>query len=206
MSMLPPRSPTWSAGPGAPAGSRGRGALNLRPGLPRCWTASGRHGYLAVTMSVLASRLDRASPPIAPTCGCSRSSPSSSCRAGRAAASAMSPATDVPYCAVGLPLAGGEGHTRLRHVPNVITTVLAANRGKMIRQVRTTGRLTGCSATPNSSTAHGDRPGCGHLGFELFPTRDGRPSSKASCLGVDNAWPLSCSKKWIDPGGACVRE
>ena len=28
---------------------------------PGCWTAPGQRGYLAVTMSVLASRLDRAS-------------------------------------------------------------------------------------------------------------------------------------------------
>jgi acyl-CoA carboxylase subunit beta len=100
---------------------------------------------------------------------------------------------------------GGEGYGRLRRVPDVITKVLVADRGELIRQVRTTGRLLGCSERSNSSTAHGDGLDCEQFGFESFPSGDGRPGSRASHLSADSVWPLSCIEKWIDPGGAVFR-
>jgi acetyl-CoA carboxylase carboxyltransferase component len=100
---------------------------------------------------------------------------------------------------------GGEGHGRLRRIPDMSTKVLVANRGELIRRVRSTGRPMGCSGRANSSMAHGDRPDCEQLGFESFPSGVGRPRSRASYLSADNVWPLSCSEKWIDPGGAVFR-
>jgi acyl-CoA carboxylase subunit beta len=85
------------------------------------------------------------------------------------------------------------------------TKAVVANRGKLTRQVRTTGRPLGRSTRSNSSTAQRDRPDCGQLGSELFPTGDGRPRSKASRLSAYDVWPLSCDQKWIDPGGAVFR-
>jgi hypothetical protein len=179
-------------------------------GPQRCWTAPGRRGYLAVTMSVLVSRLDRAS---------------ASYRANRSAnlrlleeiyeqlaqsrAGGDQGYVDRHRCSTlrcRLATRGGEGHGRLRRIPDMSTKVLVANRGELIRRVRSTGRPMGCSGRANSSMAHGDRLDCEQLGFESFPSGVGRPRSRASYLSADNVWPLSCSEKWIDPGGACVRE
>ena len=107
------------------------------------------------------------------------------------------PATGTRYRAVGLPLGGGEGHGLPRRVPDVITKALVADRGKLTRQVRTTGRPLERSARSNSSTAHGDGPDCGRLGFELFPSGDGRPSSKASHLVADNEGLLTCDESGL---------
>jgi hypothetical protein len=156
-------------------------------------------------MSVLASRLDRAFATYranrSATCGCSRSSPISLCRAGWVVAHAMSPTTGARYRAVGLPLRGGEGHGRLRRVPDVSTKVVVANRGRSTCQGRTTGKLTGCARKLDSSMTHGDRLDCEQLRFELFPGGDRRLSSKASCLIADDVWPLSCDQKWMTPAG-----
>jgi hypothetical protein len=179
-------------------------------GPQRCWTAPVRRGYLAVTMSVLVSRLDRAS---------------ASYRANRSAnlrlleeiyeqlaqsrAGGDQGYVDRHRCSTlrcRLATRGGEGHGRLRRIPDMSTKVLVANRGELIRRVRSTGRPMGCSGRANSSMAHGDRLDCEQLGFESFPSGVGRPRSRASYLSADNVWPLSCSEKWIDPGGACVRE
>jgi acetyl-CoA carboxylase carboxyltransferase component len=86
-----------------------------------------------------------------------------------------------------------------------MTKVLVANCGKLSRQVRTTGRPIGRSEKSNSSTPHGERPDCKQLSFELFPSGDGSPSSKASPSRADDEGHLSCGKKWIDPGGAVFR-
>jgi hypothetical protein len=114
-------------------------------------------------------------------------------------------ATGARHRPVGLLVGGGEGHGRLRGVPDVITKIPVANRGKIARQVTTTGRLIERSRRSKSSTAHGDRLDCEQIGFELFPSSDGRTSSKASYLSADDTWPLTCSRKWIGPGGACIR-
>jgi hypothetical protein len=88
----------------------------------------------------------------------------------------------------------------------VIAKLLVINRGKIARQVRMFGRLIGRSRRSKSSTAHGDRLACEEFAFESFPSGDGRTSSKASRPSADDVWPLSCSEKWIDPGGVCIRE
>src|SRR5215207_8440119 len=91
----------------------------------RCWTAPRRRGYLAVTMSVLVSRLD----PASATYRANRSAnlrlleefdeQFAQIRAG--GGERCVPATGTRYRPVGLPLGGGEGHGLLRRVPNVIT-------------------------------------------------------------------------------------
>jgi hypothetical protein len=179
-------------------------------GPQRCWTAPGQRGYLSVTMSMLVSRLDRASESY-------RANRSANLRLLEELSEQLAQSRpgggqkygDRHRCSAlrcRLATRGGEGYGRLRRVPDVITKVLVADRGELIRQVRTTGRLLGCSERSNSSTAHGDGLDCEQFGFESFPSGDGRPGSRASHLSADNVWPLSCSEKWIDPGGACVRE
>jgi acetyl-CoA carboxylase carboxyltransferase component len=114
-------------------------------------------------------------------------------------------ATGAWHRAVALPLGEGEGHRRLRCVPDVITKGLVANRGKLTREGRTADTFMGRSRRPNSSAAHGDRLDCEQLAFGLLPNGDGRLSSKASLLSADDVRPLSCGQKWIDPGGAVFR-
>ena len=114
-------------------------------------------------------------------------------------------ATGAWHRAVALPLGGGEGDRRLRCGSDVITKGVVANRGKLTRQGGITGTFVERSRRPNSSAVHGDRLDCEQFDFGLFPSGDGRPGSKASRLGVDDVWPLSCSKKWIDPGWAVFR-
>ena len=177
-------------------------------GPQRCWTAPGQRGYLSVTMSVLASRFDRASP----THRANRSAnlrlleelAEQLAQSRRVLASAMWPATrDIALwpCHSG----GGEGHERLRRVPHVTTKGLVANRGKLTREGRTADTFMGRLRRLNSSAAHGDRLDCEQLDSELLPNGDGRLSSKASLLSADDVRPLSCDQNWIDPGGACIR-
>jgi hypothetical protein len=109
-------------------------------------------------------------------------------------------ATGAWHRAVALPLGEGEGHRRLRRVPDVITKGLVANRGKLTREGRTADTFMGRSRRPNSSAAHGDRLDCEQLAFGLLPNGDGRLSSKASLLSADDVRPLSCDQKWIDRG------
>jgi acyl-CoA carboxylase subunit beta len=160
-------------------------------------------------MSVLASRLDRASESY-------RANRSANLRLleelseqlGQSRAGGDQGYVDRHWCSTlrcRLATRGGEGHRRLRRIPDMSTKVLVANRGELIRQVRSTGRPMGCSERLNSSMAHGDRLDCEQLGFESLPSGDGRPGSRASHLSADNVWPLSCSEKWIDPGGAVFR-
>src|SRR5215218_6759849 len=159
-------------------------------------------------MSVLASRLDRASETY-------RANRSANLRLleeldeqfaqRRAGSERYVPATGTRYRAVGLPLRGGEGHGLLRRVPDVRIKAVVTNRGKLSRQGRTTGTFMGRAKRLNSSAAHGDRLNCEQLAFGLFPSGDGRPSSKASHLMADDVRPLSCDQKWIDPGGAVFR-
>jgi hypothetical protein len=174
-------------------------------GPQRCWTAPGQRGYLSVTMSMLVSRLDRASESY-------RANRSANLRLLEELSEQLAQSRpgggqkygDRHRCSAlrcRLATRGGEGYGRLRRVPDVITKVLVADRGELIRQVRSTGRPMGCSERSNSSTAHGDGLDCEQFGFESFPSGDGRPGSRASHLSADNVWPLSCGKKWIDPGG-----
>jgi hypothetical protein len=156
-------------------------------------------------MSVLASRLDRASETY-------RANRSANLRLleelaeqfpqTRAGSERYVPATGTRYRAVSLPLRGGEGYGRLRRVPDVRTKAVVTNRGKLTRQGRATGTFMGRAKRLNSSAAHGDRRDCEQLAFGLFPNGDGRPSSKASHLIADDIRPLSCDQKWIDPGGS----
>jgi hypothetical protein len=109
--------------------------------------------------------------------------------------------TGTRYRAVSLPLRGGEGYGRLRRVPEVRIKAVVTNRGKLTRQGRATGTFMGRAKRLNSSAAHGDRLDCEQLAFGLFPSGDGRPSSKASHLMADDVRPLSWDQEWIDPGG-----
>ena len=204
----------WELRPAAHASTalsaRPISAEDHNPVPQRCWTAPEQRGYLAVTMSVLVSRLD----PASATYRANRSAnlrlleeldePFAQSRAG--GGERCVPATGTRYRAASLPLRGGEGRRRLRRVPDMSTKAVVANCGKLTRQVRTTGRPMGRSARSNSSTAHGDGPDCGRLGFELFPSGDGRPSSKASHLVADNEGLLTCDGRWIDPGEWSFRE
>jgi acetyl-CoA carboxylase carboxyltransferase component len=113
--------------------------------------------------------------------------------------------TGTRYRAVSLPLRGGEGYGRLRRVPDVRIKAVVTNRGKLTRQGRATGTFMGRAKRLNSSAAHGDRLDCEQLAFGLFPSGDGRPSSKASHLMADDVRPLSWDQEWIDPGGAVFR-
>jgi hypothetical protein len=159
-------------------------------------------------MSVLASRLDPASASY-------RANRSGNLRLleeldeqfaqSRAGSERYVPATGARYRAAGLPLRGGEGYGRLRRVPDVRIKAVVSNRGKLTRQGRTAGTFMGRAKRLNCSAAHGDGPDWGRLGFELFPSGDGRPSSKASHFIADGVRPLTCDQKWIDPGGACIR-
>jgi hypothetical protein len=156
-------------------------------------------------MSVLASRLDPAS--AAYRANCSAKLRLLEEFAARLAQSRVGgckrhvPATGAWHRAVALPLGGGEGDRRLRRVPDVITKSLVANRGKLTQQGGTAGISVERSRRPNSSAAHGERLDCRQLAFGLLPSGVGRLSSKASHLGVEDVWPLSCDQKWIDPGG-----
>jgi hypothetical protein len=97
-------------------------------------------------MSVLASRLDRASETY-------RANRSANLRLleelaeqfpqTRAGSERYVPATGTRYRAVSLPLRGGEGYGRLRRVPDVRTKAVVTNRGKLTRQGRATGTFMG---------------------------------------------------------------
>jgi acyl-CoA carboxylase subunit beta len=159
-------------------------------------------------MSVLASRLD----PAPATYRANRSANlrlleelAEQVAQRRAGSERCVPATGTRYRAVGLPLRGGEGYGRLRRVPEVRIKAVVTNRGKLTRQGRATGTFMGRAKRLNSSAAHGDKLDCEQLAFGLFPSGDGRPSSKASHLMADDVRPLSWDQKWIDPGGAVFR-
>jgi hypothetical protein len=159
-------------------------------------------------MSVLASRLDRASK----SYGANRSANlrlleelAERFAQSRAGSERDVPATGTRDRAVSLPLPGGEGYGRLRRVPDVRIKAVVTNRARLSRQGRATGTCIGRAKRLKSSAAHGARLACEQLAFGLFPNGDGRPSGKASHFIADDVWPLSCEQKWIDPGGACIR-
>jgi hypothetical protein len=156
-------------------------------------------------MSVLASRLD----PASATYRANRSANlwlleelDEQFAQSRAGNERCVPTTGTRYRAVSLPLRGGEGYGRLRRVPDVRIKAVVTNCGKLTRQGRATDTFVGRAKRLKSSAAHGERLDCEQLAFGLFPSGDGRPSSKASHLMADDVRPLSWDQKWIDPGGA----
>jgi hypothetical protein len=203
-SHQPARPATRSAAnPGMPKGLNHKlRADHHNPDPQCCWTVPGQRGYLAVTMSVLVSRLDPGSDAYRANCSAKLrlvEEFAAQSRVGDLKRHVL--ATGAWHRAVALPLGEGEGHRRLRRVPDVITKGLVANRGKLTREGRTADTFMGRSRRPNSSAAHGDRLDCEQLAFGLLPNADGRPSSKASHLVADNEGLLTCGEKWIDPGG-----
>jgi hypothetical protein len=167
----------------------------------RCWTAPRRRGYLAVTMSVLASRLDPAPATYRADLRLLEELDEQVAQS-RVGSERYVPAAGTRDRAVCLPRRGGEGYGWLRLGPDVRTKAVVTSRGKLTRSGRATGTFMGRAKRLNSSAAHDDGLDCEQLDFGLFPNGDGRPSSKASHLIANNVWPLSCDQKWIDPGRA----
>jgi hypothetical protein len=158
-SHQPARPATRSAAnPGMPKGLNHKlRADHHNPDPQCCWTVPGQRGYLAVTMSVLVSRLDPGSDAYRANCSAKLrlvEEFAAQSRVGDLKRHVL--ATGAWHRAVALPLGEGEGHRRLRRVPDVITKGLVANRGKLTREGRTADTFMGRSRRPNSSAAHGD--------------------------------------------------